>query len=187
MHNGTVKVRTRETVNLPNALDTTPTKDLHLTSPPINYYSLTTWFSKRRTNFLILCFPFFFLFFYVNLSTNNQLFPLLNMTLKLFKMLNTIGMDIPNNWQKQKIKKKLHLKTKSVKVGSHITDDEVRGAEEKFAESLHLAQLGMYNLLENDVSRIESFTWCLIVEDLMHFHCKYLRVFFFFRLNKYRS
>ncbi|XP_078036911.1 SH3 domain containing GRB2 like, endophilin-A isoform X6 [Augochlora pura] len=29
-------------------------------------------------------------------------------------------------------------------------DDEIRQAEEKFAESLHLAQLGMFNLLEND-------------------------------------
>ncbi|XP_078036914.1 SH3 domain containing GRB2 like, endophilin-A isoform X9 [Augochlora pura] len=33
---------------------------------------------------------------------------------------------------------------------SPYTDDEIRQAEEKFAESLHLAQLGMFNLLEND-------------------------------------
>ncbi|XP_046832282.1 endophilin-A isoform X6 [Vespa crabro] len=36
--------------------------------------------------------------------------------------------------------------------GSHVSDDEIRQAEEKFAESLHLAQMGMFNLLENDVS-----------------------------------
>lgn len=42
-------------------------------------------------------------------------------------------------------------------LGSHVTDDEVRGAEDKFAESLHLAQLGMYNLLENDVSIVQKF------------------------------
>lgn len=36
--------------------------------------------------------------------------------------------------------------------GSHITDDDIKTAEDKFAESLHLAQLGMFNLLENDVS-----------------------------------
>lgn len=36
--------------------------------------------------------------------------------------------------------------------GSHISDEEIRQAEEKFAESLHLAQMGMFNLLENDVS-----------------------------------
>lgn len=38
--------------------------------------------------------------------------------------------------------------------GSHITDEEIRGAEEKFAESLHAAQMGMFNLLENDVRTI---------------------------------
>jgi len=30
-------------------------------------------------------------------------------------------------------------------------DDEIKGAEEKFAESLQHAQMGMYHLLENDV------------------------------------
>lgn len=40
--------------------------------------------------------------------------------------------------------------------GSQITDEEVRGAEEKFAESLQLAQVGMYNLLENDVSCVAA-------------------------------
>lgn len=39
-----------------------------------------------------------------------------------------------------------------LRAGSHFSDDEVRQAEEKFAESLHLAQVGMFNLLENDVS-----------------------------------
>lgn len=36
--------------------------------------------------------------------------------------------------------------------GSHVTDDDIKMAEDKFAESLHLAQVGMFNLLENDVS-----------------------------------
>lgn len=39
-----------------------------------------------------------------------------------------------------------------LRTGSHVSDDEIRQAEEKFAESLHLAQMGMFNLLENDVS-----------------------------------
>lgn len=33
------------------------------------------------------------------------------------------------------------------------SDDEIKGAEEKFSESLQLAQMGMYHLLENDVSQ----------------------------------
>lgn len=36
----------------------------------------------------------------------------------------------------------------------HIADDEVKSAEEKFAESLQHAQIGMYHLLENDVSSL---------------------------------
>lgn len=35
-------------------------------------------------------------------------------------------------------------------------DDEIRSAEEKFAESLALAQVGMHNLLENDVSDVRD-------------------------------
>ena len=35
-----------------------------------------------------------------------------------------------------------------------MTEDEIRQAEEKFAESLHLAQMGMHNILDNDVSWI---------------------------------
>lgn len=49
--------------------------------------------------------------------------------------------------------------------GSHITDEEIRGAEEKFAESLHAAQMGMFNLLENDVSFERRRFWeCLIID-----------------------
>lgn len=47
-------------------------------------------------------------------------------------------------------------------------DDEIRGAEEKFEESLHLAQMGMFNLLENDAEQVSQLvTFC---EALYEFH-----------------
>ena len=49
----------------------------------------------------------------------------------------------------------------TLRTGSHVSDDEIRQAEEKFAESLHLAQLGMFNLLENDVSKKTN--WICII------------------------
>lgn len=39
-------------------------------------------------------------------------------------------------------------------IGSHVSDEELKQAEEKFAESLHSAQIGMFNLLDNDVSTV---------------------------------
>nr|CAD7414636.1 unnamed protein product [Timema cristinae] len=50
-------------------------------------------------------------------------------------------------------------------MGSHIPDDEIKMSEDKFAESLHLAQMGMHNLLDNDVeqiSQLETFSEALL-------------------------
>lgn len=52
--------------------------------------------------------------------------------------------------------------------GSQITDDEIRSAEEKFAESLQLAQVGMYNLLENDVEQVSQLV--TFAEGMLDFH-----------------
>ncbi|CAG2054489.1 unnamed protein product [Timema podura] len=44
-------------------------------------------------------------------------------------------------------------------------DDEIKMSEDKFAESLHLAQMGMHNLLDNDVeqiSQLETFSEALL-------------------------
>ncbi|XP_076645213.1 SH3 domain containing GRB2 like, endophilin-A isoform X6 [Halictus rubicundus] len=51
---------------------------------------------------------------------------------------------------------------------SPYTDDEIRQAEEKFAESLHLAQLGMFNLLENDVEQVAQLA--TFSEALLDYH-----------------
>ncbi|XP_026463426.1 endophilin-A-like [Ctenocephalides felis] len=47
-------------------------------------------------------------------------------------------------------------------------DDEIRQAEDKFAESLHLAQVGMFNLLENDVEQVSQLA--TFAEGLLDYH-----------------
>ncbi|XP_076629567.1 SH3 domain containing GRB2 like, endophilin-A isoform X2 [Colletes latitarsis] len=60
------------------------------------------------------------------------------------------------------------VKSSSPYTGSHVSDDEIRQAEEKFAESLHLAQLGMFNLLENDVEQVAQLA--TFSEALLDYH-----------------
>ncbi|XP_037971607.1 endophilin-A isoform X5 [Plutella xylostella] len=52
--------------------------------------------------------------------------------------------------------------------GAHIADDEIRQAEEKFAESLQLAQIGMFNLLDNDVEQVAQMSF--FAEGLLEYH-----------------
>lgn len=59
-------------------------------------------------------------------------------------------------------------KRKKDKSGSHVTDDEIRMAEDKFAESLQLAQMGMHNLLENDVEQISQLA--TFADNLLDYH-----------------
>ncbi|XP_012273170.1 endophilin-A isoform X4 [Orussus abietinus] len=58
--------------------------------------------------------------------------------------------------------------------GSHVSDEEIRQAEEKFAESLHLAQMGMFNLLENDVEQVAQLA--TFSEALLEYHQQCIEV-----------
>ncbi|XP_045135110.1 endophilin-A-like isoform X8 [Portunus trituberculatus] len=59
-------------------------------------------------------------------------------------------------------------KRKKDKAGSHVTDEEIKMAEDKFAESLQLAQMGMHNLLENDVEQISQLA--TFADNLLDYH-----------------
>ncbi|XP_037791024.1 endophilin-A-like isoform X8 [Penaeus monodon] len=52
--------------------------------------------------------------------------------------------------------------------GSHVSEEEIKLAEDKFAESLHLAQMGMHNLLDNDVEQISQLA--TFAENLLDYH-----------------
>jgi len=49
-----------------------------------------------------------------------------------------------------------------------VTDKELKQAEDKFAESLHLAQMGMFNILESDIEQISQLMQ--FAEALLEYH-----------------
>ena len=49
-----------------------------------------------------------------------------------------------------------------------VPDKEIKQAEDKFAESLHLAQIGMFNIMENDVEQISQLMQ--FAEALLEYH-----------------
>ncbi|XP_017776274.1 PREDICTED: endophilin-A isoform X3 [Nicrophorus vespilloides] len=67
-----------------------------------------------------------------------------------------------------KLKGALSPYSSPVKTQGRSTDDEIKMAEDKFAESLHLAQMGMFNLLENDVEQISQLA--TFAEGMYEYH-----------------
>jgi len=80
-----------------------------------------------------------------------------------------------------------HLQTKDLKEVAHhrkklqgrkldydckkrqgVTDKELKQAEDKFAESLHLAQMGMFNVMESDIEQISQLMQ--FAEALLEYH-----------------
>ncbi|XP_022242440.1 endophilin-A-like isoform X2 [Limulus polyphemus] len=52
--------------------------------------------------------------------------------------------------------------------GTHVTEEEIRLAEDKFEDSFNLASMGMHNLLENDVEQITQLV--SFAESLYEYH-----------------
>eukprot|EP00088_Acartia_fossae_P001851 TRINITY_DN10723_c0_g1_i3.p1 TRINITY_DN10723_c0_g1~~TRINITY_DN10723_c0_g1_i3.p1 ORF type:complete len:569 (+),score=161.34 TRINITY_DN10723_c0_g1_i3:145-1851(+) len=59
-------------------------------------------------------------------------------------------------------------KKRRVQGGGAVPDKEIKMAEDKFAESLHLAQMGMYNIMENDVEQISQLVQ--FADALLEYH-----------------
>ncbi|XP_055934219.1 endophilin-A-like isoform X5 [Argiope bruennichi] len=52
--------------------------------------------------------------------------------------------------------------------GAHLSEEEIKLAEDKFEESFNLASMGMFNLLENDVEQISQLA--SLAESLYDYH-----------------
>ncbi|GFQ78125.1 endophilin-A [Trichonephila clavata] len=52
--------------------------------------------------------------------------------------------------------------------GAHLSEEEIRLAEDKFEESFNLASMGMFNLLENDIEQISQLA--SLAESLYDYH-----------------
>jgi len=59
-------------------------------------------------------------------------------------------------------------KKRRVLGGGTVSEKEIKQAEDKFAESLHLAQMGMYNISENDVEQISQLVQ--FADALLEYH-----------------
>ncbi|XP_044765698.1 endophilin-A isoform X2 [Coccinella septempunctata] len=69
---------------------------------------------------------------------------------------------------KRRRQAKVKCQSSPLKTQGHGVDEEIKTAEDKFAESLHLAQMGMFNLLENDVEQISQLA--TFAEGLLDYH-----------------
>ncbi|XP_076355521.1 endophilin-A-like isoform X3 [Tachypleus tridentatus] len=54
--------------------------------------------------------------------------------------------------------------------GTHVTEDEIKLAEDKFEESFNLASMGMHNVLENDIEQISQLA--SFAEALYEYHSR---------------
>ena len=52
--------------------------------------------------------------------------------------------------------------------GTHITEDDIKLAEDKFEESFNLASMGMHNLLQNDIEQVSQIA--ALSEALYEYH-----------------
>lgn len=59
-------------------------------------------------------------------------------------------------------------KRRKKKTGGHVSDEEIKMAEDKFEESFNLASMGMHNLLLNEPEQISQLA--ALSEALFEYH-----------------